>query len=92
MHGSGRSSAGLRNKILIVGLGSALLPGCMAFEHQKELSVRPEAVDTGCVWTRAIRPTDKDWDVMSDSLVQQISAHNELGATRCGWQPNPPGF
>lgn len=52
-------------------------------------------VDTGCVAFDAIRPEPADIEVISDSLVDQILIHNEVGHRRCGWKardtaPRPP--
>lgn len=40
----------------------------------------------GCEWTRPIRPTPHDVDVISDRLAGDILSHNEAGARVCGWE------
>jgi hypothetical protein len=42
---------------------------------------------TACDGWRPIRPLEDDLATMSDSLVEQVLAHNEHGARVCGWTP-----
>lgn len=46
-----------------------------------------DAATSGCEWTRPIRPTAEDISVISDTLVNQLLAHNLAGAEICGWAP-----
>lgn len=38
---------------------------------------KTQAIIKECVWTDIIKPTNKDVDVISDSLVEQILNHND---------------
>lgn len=38
-----------------------------------------------CVLSQAIRPTVRDTCTISQNLVDQLLAHNELGKELCGW-------
>lgn len=40
-----------------------------------------------CQVAREIRPAAADAVAISDTLVEQIIAHNETGAALCGWTP-----
>ena len=40
-----------------------------------------------CDNSKAIRPDAKDVEVISNSLTNQLTAHNEKGAGLCGWKP-----
>lgn len=93
-------------KNLFLPLALAILVGCT-----RDVIVY-ETIDTGCISFKPIRLTQQDKELvrsgaMSDSLVNQLLAHNETGAERCGWKPNsssatmqgpekdpkdPPGF
>lgn len=42
---------------------------------------------TFCDGAKPIRPAKGETAVISDSLVRQLQAHNQLGAEACGWQP-----
>lgn len=55
----------------------------------------PDPVDTGCIAFRPITLTKQDKQLVmeekiSQSLVDQILAHNETGERRCGWKGNVP--
>jgi len=41
-------------------------------------------VDTACRWTKPIYISKSD--VLTDGTADQIVAHNETGAKRCGWK------
>ena len=43
--------------------------------------------DSFCLIAQPIRPTVADADTMSDSLVDQVDAHNAVGERLCGWKP-----
>ena len=47
--------------------------------------------DLGCSYFRPIRPTAADVEVISQSLADQVLAHNEVGQSRCGWVPGRSG-
>lgn len=74
----------MRAKLFVTAglIGSLLFatPGCT--------DIQTVTVDSGCHWTKPIRPKPSDLDTMSDSLVEQILSHNETGIRRCRWQPN----
>jgi hypothetical protein len=40
-----------------------------------------------CDHAEVIRPTQKDVEIISDRLVEQIVRHNEVGQRLCGWKP-----
>lgn len=80
-----RGRGGRSGSLVVVAALAASLPGCAWLKAGPPAEVR--VVDTACVWSRAIWPTEQDWDVISDELVRQISNHNETGAVRCGWKP-----
>lgn len=40
-----------------------------------------------CKVARPIIAEESDREVISDSLVAQINAHDETGAKLCGWKP-----
>jgi hypothetical protein len=50
---------------------------------QPEVQVRTRIIDTGCDWTRPIYVSALD--VLTDATAQAILAHDEAGATHCGW-------
>lgn len=60
---------------LLAAIVTAFASGCQA------------PATSGCEWTRPIRPTAQDVDLISDSLVDQILAHNLAGQRICGWKP-----
>jgi len=44
-------------------------------------------VDSFCLVSEPIRPTQAQFNAMSDAEARRTLAHNEFGAKRCGWEP-----
>lgn len=63
--------------LILAGIVTALASGCQG----------TAATTSGCEWVKPIRPTAEDVSVISDSLVNQLLAHNLAGAELCGWEP-----
>ena len=55
---------------------AGLTPGC---------AIEPRGLHADCDWAAPIRPSRQD--VLTDRTLAQILAHNEVGATLCGWVP-----
>jgi hypothetical protein len=70
---------------LLLCLLVVLLNGCgttgPAIEPQVITNTR--IVDTGCNWLKPIYVSKAD--VLTEGTAQQILAHNQTGAQRCGW-------
>ena len=66
------------NRGLILGFALAVLVGCATAFKTAALF---------CDHAEAIRPTKADVELISDSLVAQLTRHNEVGARLCGWKP-----
>ena len=62
--------------LTVLILSTGLTAGC---------AIDPRGVLDDCDWAEPIRPSRED--VLSDSTLAQIIAHNELGARLCGWRP-----
>jgi len=45
-------------------------------------------IDSGCYWTKPIRISRAD--ILTEATAEQILAHNETGAKRCGWERAAP--
>lgn len=43
--------------------------------------------DSACLLFQPLRPTQKDVEIISDKLVQQIITHNKTGERLCRWKP-----
>ena len=57
-------------------LSAGLTAGC---------AIEPLGLHADCDWAVPIRPSHQD--VLTDQTLAQILAHNEVGATLCGWVP-----
>jgi hypothetical protein len=44
--------------------------------------------DSGCHWAKPIRISRAD--ILTEATAEQILAHNEMGAKRCGWERTAP--
>ena len=62
--------------LIALSLIAALTAGC---------AIDPWGLRDACDWAEPIRPSRGD--VLSDGTLAQITAHNEIGARLCGWQP-----
>jgi len=65
-----------RNLLTALTLTVGLIAGC---------GIDPNHLGTDCAWAEPIRTSRQD--VMSDTTLSQIVAHNDLGAQLCGWEP-----
>ncbi len=70
---------------LQVSLLSACATSGPATETEPQVVTRTRTIDTGCDWTRPIYVSKAD--VLTDGTADQIRAHNETGAGKCGWKP-----
>ena len=57
-------------------LSAGLVAGC---------AIDPRGLRGDCDWVEPIRPSRAD--ILSDSTLAQIVAHNEVGSLLCGWVP-----
>lgn len=75
---------------MLLPLLASLLASCAttgpAAEPAPKVVVQTRIVDTGCDWTKPIL-VDKTLDILTDGTADQIRAHNETGAKKCGWKP-----
>jgi type IV pilus biogenesis protein CpaD/CtpE len=73
-------------KTVLLPISLASLFGCSATTGPAEVRTETRIIDTACQWTKPIR-IDRSADVLTDGTADQIRAHNEAGAARCGWRP-----
>lgn len=72
---------------MLPGLLAILLSGCATLGPATEPETR--IIDTGCDWIKPIFISKQD--ILTDGpggTAPQILAHNETGASRCGWEPS----
>lgn len=69
---------------LLAGCAVAPTPG-PSEQLEPEVVVKTKIVDNSCKWFKPIYPSASD--VLADRTAEQITGHNETGATRCGWKP-----
>jgi len=60
------------------------LSGCSGIGRETKTVV----IDSGCYWTKPIRISRAD--ILTEATAEQILAHNETGAKRCGWERAAP--
>lgn len=67
---------------LLASLPALLLAACATTGPEIKI------VDTACRWTKPIYVSRGD--ILTDGTADQIEAHNETGAKRCGWKRTSP--
>ncbi len=69
-----------KRAMIFVAIGCAVSSGCTRTVTEYEV------IDTSCYSFRPIILEEEDVDVISDSLVTQLRAHNRTGARLCSWR------